>query len=95
MGYDVAPFFAESPYLRLIPFARYEAYDPMHETDEAVFDVPRFDNSVLTFGTNVFVNPGVVVKADYAMRTVGRGRYRDENTFSIVLAFARTLFTGA
>ncbi len=95
VGYDVAPFFAESPYLRLIPFARYEAYDPMHETDEAVFDVPRFDNSVLTFGTNVFVNPGVVVKADYAMRTVGRGRYRDENTFSIVLAFARTLFTGA
>ena len=95
VGYDVAPLFRESPTLRLIPFAHYEAYDPMHETDEGVFDVPRFDNSVLTFGANVFLNPGVVVKADYAMRTVGRGRYRDENTFSIALAFARTLFTGA
>ena len=94
VGYDVAPFFAGSPTLRFIPFMRYEAYDPMHETDEAVFDVPRFDNSVLTFGANVFVSPGVVMKADYAMRTVGHGRYRDENTFSVALAFAKTLFTG-
>lgn len=95
VGYDVANLVAESQSFRLIPFLRYEAYDPMHQTDEAVFDVPRFDNSVLTFGANVFVSRGVVVKADYAMRTVGRGRYRDENTFSIALAFARTLFTGA
>lgn len=94
-GYDVAPLFADAPTVRLIPYLHYEAYDPMHQTDESVFDVPRFDNSVLTFGANMFLSPGVVLKADYAMRTVGRGRYRDENTFSMVLAFARTLFTGA
>ncbi len=95
VGYDVASLLGEWPTLRLIPFAHYEAYDPMHRTDEAVFDVPRFENSVLTLGANAFVNPGVVVKVDYAMRTVGRGRFRDENTFSIALAFARTLFSGS
>lgn len=93
-GYDVGRFLSLERPVRLIPFVRYEAYDPMYRTDAGVFDVPRLEASVLTLGADLFVTNGVVLKTDYSMRTVGRGRFNDENTFSLSLAYARTLLGG-
>ena len=92
VGYDVGPLLLPDDGSRLLPFVRYERYDPMYETERGVFDVPRFDNSVTTFGAAYFLKEGVVLKADYSMRKVGRGTYNDENTFTLALAFAESLF---
>ena len=92
LGYDVGPLLLPDDGSRLLPFVRYERYDPMHETERGVFDVVRFDNSVTTVGAAWFLREGVVVKADYSMRKVGRGTYNDENTFTLALAFAESFF---
>ncbi|MEM7417276.1 MAG: hypothetical protein AAF389_17365 [Gemmatimonadota bacterium] len=92
-GVDVGPWLDPEGGTRLVPFARYERYDPMHDTADAVFDVPRFETAVATVGISWFWTSGVAFKADYSMREVGRGAFNDENTFTLALAFAETLFT--
>lgn len=93
VGFDLGRALLRDDGSRLLPFVRYERYDPMHDTEERVFDVPRFDNSVTTLGVAWFLSEGVAVKADYSMRTVGRGAYNDENTFALALAFAENFFS--
>ncbi len=67
-------------------FGRYDYYDSMFETKGNMFNNPRWARSVITGGINYFPHPQVVLKAQYANRTLGTDQ--TENTFSTGVGFA-------
>ena len=91
-GYDVLSILKPGTSHKLYPFARYEYYNSMEETDPGIFAVPRFERHVVTGGLDYFVTPNVVLKADYSHRTFGDANVNDENTFGIALGFVGDLF---
>jgi len=86
-GVNVARFLFPDSRLRLVPFGRYETYDSMYRTDPGILADPRFDRSVVTLGLDLFVTDQVVIKTDYAMRSLGKDPSNDENTFGLALGF--------
>lgn len=75
----------------VVPFARYEYYNPQEKADRnasviAVMD-KRLQTSMWVFGLNYNVGNGVIVKADYTARRIGGGIYTSENEFGIGVAF--------
>lgn len=93
VGYDVVSLFRGEASWRLYPFVHYEQYDTMAEVDPGIFADPRFRRNVAIAGINVFPGPGVVLKAEYARRTIADGRLNDENTISVDLGFSTELFS--
>ena len=91
IGYNVGRLIRKS--LAIYPFVRYEYYDTMHSVKGTVVKDDRYECSVLTAGLNYYVLPGLVIKADYAHRRVGGGKFNNENTFSIGIAYI-TWFAG-
>jgi len=87
VGYDIGPLLAADGGNGLIPFARYEEYDSMHEVDTGFFADPRFDRDLLTFGVDWWIDPKVVLKADWSARGFGLERYRDEHTIGLALGW--------
>lgn len=71
----------------LLPFVRYEEVDTMHDVTGNVFADPRFQRSLTTVGLAYAPHPAVLIKTDYAMRSLGADRFRDENTWSLGLGF--------
>lgn len=85
-GYNIGSFFGnKSP--RIYPFLRYEYYNPMEHTQGGVLADKRLQVSVLSGGVNYYALPNLVVKAEYAHRRIGGGKYNSENTASIGLAY--------
>ncbi len=75
----------------VIPFARYEYYNPQEKvkTDgysSTVADL-RLKTSMWVFGVNYRPLPYLVLKADYTTRRIGGGKYNDENEFALGVAF--------
>lgn len=75
----------------LIPFARYEYYNPQQKVvvDENNLKGadPRLKTSMWVAGINYKPLPGIVIKADYTKRRIGGGDYRGENEFALGVAF--------
>ncbi len=71
----------------IIPFVRYEYYNPQEEVKNAVAD-KRLQTSMWVAGVNYRPLPYLVVKADYTKRRIGGGDYNSENEFSLGIAFA-------
>lgn len=77
----------------IVPFARYEYYNPQHRGQKTQVMDRRFEVSQWTVGLNWFALPNLVVKADYTTRQIGtarvfgHGRYNSENEFAIGLAY--------
>lgn len=77
----------------LVPFARYEYYNPQDKGQKTQVMDKRFEVSQWSVGLNWFALPNLVVKADYTTRQIGtakvfgKGRYNSENEFSIGLAY--------
>ncbi len=93
IGYDVLSFLAPGSSHKLYPFARYDYYNSMEDTDATIFAVPRFERHVVTGGLDYFLTPNVVLKADYSHRTFGDPNVNDENTVGIALGFVGDLFS--
>ena len=77
----------------LIPFVRYEYYNPQEKGPGASLGSKiyrmddRLQTSMWTAGLNYRVGNGIVVKADYTTRRIGGGKYNSENEFAIGVAF--------
>jgi hypothetical protein len=92
IGYDVLTLLKPDSSRKLYPFARYDYYNSMEDTDPGIFPVPRFERHVVTGGLNFFLTPSVVLKADYSHRTFGDPNVNDENTVGIALGFVGDVF---
>lgn len=75
----------------LIPFARYEYYNPQ---EKVVVDANNLKDADLRLKTSMWVAglnyrplPNLVVKADYTKRRIGDGQYKSENEFALGVAF--------
>lgn len=67
---------------RLDVFGMYQYYDSMHETAAGVFDNPRWERKQWIAGFNYRPHLQIVVKAQYAHRTLGLATANHENTVS-------------
>jgi len=71
IGYDILNLFKNEAKMKLYPFARYDYYNTMQETAGSITANKRWKKSVITGGINWFVHPNVILKAQYASRTLG------------------------
>ena len=85
-GYDVFSFLDKTK-SKLFPFVRYEYYNTQEGVEEGVTVDPRYKRELWTVGLNYLLLPNLVVKADYAMRRIDSGRYNNENTFGLSVAY--------
>ena len=85
-GFRMKPLFRNNKNLDFTPFVRYEYYNTQKEVKNAVAD-DRLETSMWTVGLNYKPLPYLVLKADYTSRTIGDGKYNDENEFAIGIAF--------
>ncbi|WP_342989975.1 MULTISPECIES: hypothetical protein [Bacteroides] len=87
-GYNISSFFnSKAP--RIYPFIRYEYYNPMEKTEAntGLLADKRFQVSAVTAGLNYYALPNLVIKADYTHRSIGGGKYNDENLVSVGIAY--------
>lgn len=93
LGINVAGIVNNEKMPNIIPFVRYEYYNPQEEGAGIRTMDSRCQVSMWTFGLNYYVLPNLVAKADYTMRHIGtnkifeKGQYNNENEFSIGLAY--------
>lgn len=71
VGYDILDWIKKGSTMKLYPFVRYDYYDTMHETSGSINPNKRWEKSVITGGINWFVHPNVILKAQYASRSLG------------------------
>ncbi len=91
MGLKIAYFVDNAKMPDLIPFFRYEYYNPQQKVvtdsyNSTVADA-RLKTSMWVLGINYKPLPYLVVKADYTKRRIGGGAYNCENEFALGLAF--------
>lgn len=84
-GYNVLSFFRTKE--KLLPFVRYEYYNSAEKVDAGMDEMPINRREVWTIGLNYRLLPNMILKADYAMRIMNKGKYNQENTFGVALAY--------
>lgn len=84
-GYDVFSLMHKRE--KLFPFVRYEYYNSMEETEKGILADERFQCNVLTIGVNYFLLPNLALKADYSSRSIGGGKYNNENTIGLGVVY--------
>ncbi len=86
MGYNILPFLSSSSERHeLVPFIRYEFYDSMYRTKQQVFDNPRHERTVLSFGFNLKFFSQLILKTHYSRRELGLKDNNIETTFALGL----------
>lgn len=81
----------------IVAFGRYEYYNT--QEDVAVDNYssspadPRLKTSMWVVGLNYKPVPYVILKTDYTHRTIGNGRYNNENEFAVGVAFCGWFFS--
>ena len=77
----------------VVPFARYEYYNPQQEVTGNYSADNRLQTSMWVAGINWRPLPNLIVKADYTTRQIGtskvfgKGTYNSENEFAVGVAF--------
>lgn len=84
-GYDLLHLTSKEEKAKLYLFGRLDWYDSMLETEGTVSDNPRYERQVWTAGFNFFPIEKIVLKAHYAMSSLGSGE--QDNTFAMGLGF--------
>ena len=90
VGLNLKSFFGNENAPDVIPFVRYEYYNPMEELAVRGEKSPlndAFKTSMWVAGVNYRLGKDIVLKADYTHRTIAGGAYRSENEFAIGAAF--------
>lgn len=87
VGVNMAALFNSDKCPVLYPFVRYEYYNPQEEGEGMQVMERRCKVGMFTAGVNWYALPNLVVKADYASREIGGGKYNSENEFSIGVAY--------
>ena len=90
VGLNLKSFFGNENVPDVIPFVRYEYYNPMEELAVRGEKSPlndAFKTSMWVAGVNYRLGKDIVLKADYTHRTIAGGTYRSENEFAIGAAF--------
>ncbi len=67
-------------------FVRYDNYDTMRRVTENSFDNPRWEREVWTTGFNYSLTKGVMLKGQYAHRSLNIPEDNAENTYSLGVA---------
>ena len=96
-GINLRGCFNDTHIPEVIPFVRYEYYNPQETLDKGTdaMDSPsagRLKTSMWIVGANWRVLPGLVVKADYTSRRIGGGKYNNENEFALGVAWTGWLW---
>ncbi|MCQ2250543.1 MAG: hypothetical protein MJZ66_05485 [Bacteroidales bacterium] len=86
-GLNVKPFFQSGKFPDLVPFVRYEYYNPQEKGESDQVMDPRLKVSMLVGGINYYILPNLVAKFDYTSRKIGGGKYNSENEFAFGLAY--------
>ncbi len=71
----------------LVPFVRYEYYNPQEKGEANQVMDPRLKTSMFTAGINYYILPNLVAKCDYTTRKIGGGSFNSENEFAVGLAY--------
>ncbi len=94
-GYDILSLKKAKTKQQLFIFGRYDYYNSMYKTTGVILDNPRWERSVITAGLNYFIVPNVVLKAHYAVNSLGADTLdgfgevigNKERTFLLGMAF--------
>lgn len=98
LGINIRNVFALPGCPSLMPFARYEYFNPQKRVEKPYAPDRRLEVSKWTAGINWFALPNLVVKADYSARQIGtskvfgRGLYNSENEISVGIAYIGWFF---
>ena len=90
VGLNLKNFFGNENAPEVIPFVRYEYYNPMEELAVRGEKSPlndAFKTSMWVAGVNYRLGKDIVLKADYTHRTIAGGAFRSEKEFAIGAAF--------
>ncbi len=90
VGLNLKSFFGNENAPDVIPFVRYEYYNPMEELAVRGEKSPlndAFKTSMWMAGVNYRLGKDIVLKADYTHRTIAGGAFRAEKEFAIGAAF--------
>ena len=98
LGYNIASKLTGKKFPELIPFVRYEYYNPQQEGEPGQTMDPRLKTSMWVCGINYKILPNLVAKFDYTNRQIGSGKifgggtYNSENEFAVGLAYVGWFF---
>ncbi len=98
IGFNFGNVFSIADCPTLMPFGRYEYFNPQKVVEKPYTADRRLEVSKWTVGIDWFPLPNLVVKADYSMRQIGtqkvfgKGLYNSENEFSIGVAYIGWFF---
>ncbi|MDE7442274.1 MAG: hypothetical protein K2M69_08935 [Muribaculaceae bacterium] len=98
IGFDLRNIFGWKRAPKIMPYARYEYFNPQKSVEKPYTPDRRLEVSKWMVGADWFALPNLVVKADYSNRQIGtsqvfgRGSYNSENEFSIGVAYIGWFF---
>lgn len=88
LGVNLRGIVGDYSFPEIIPFARYEYYNPQEDVVGMFSADNRCKVGMWVAGLNWRVLPNLVVKADYTSRRIGAGKYNSENEFAVGIAWA-------
>ncbi|MDE5808347.1 MAG: hypothetical protein K2H76_09535, partial [Muribaculaceae bacterium] len=98
IGFDLRNIFGWKRAPKIMPYARYEYFNPQKSVEKPYTADRRLEVSKWSAGLDWFALPNLVVKADYSNRQIGtnrifgHGAYNSENEFSIGVAYIGWFF---
>lgn len=91
VGFNLKEIFNTGRTSDILPFVRYEYYNPQEEGatigSRQLSMSNAFETSMWVAGVNYRLGKDIVLKADYKHRTIAGGELRSENEFAIGAAF--------
>ena len=89
VGYDLFPLFrhGEKKEDKLYLFGRYEYYDSMYKTENAVTDYEEYGRQRIAFGVNYYPLKDLVLKGEYSLDIL-KSRFNNEPAISLGAAYA-------
>lgn len=87
VGVDVAPWLGASAAHVIEPYLRFDYVDTMFKTRANLFDNPRFERKLLSFGVSYLLGQTVFAKLEFGHRWFGSSDLRSENTVRLSTGF--------